>query len=116
MALNSDKDLKMFYSIKEVADKIGVNESTLRYWENEFPQLSPKKSSNGVRKYTKDDIKTAHMIYHLVKERKLTIAGARQYLKGVGKREVAETNSQVVERLKAIREELLGIKAALDFL
>ncbi len=116
MALNSNKELKMFYSIKEVADEIGVNESALRYWESEFSQLSPRKSANGVRKYTKDDIKTARMIYHLVKERKLTIAGARQYLKGNGKHEVAETNSNVVERLKVIREELLGIKAALDFL
>lgn len=116
MALNTNKELKVFYSIKEVADEIGVNESTLRYWESEFSQLAPKKSANGVRKYTRDDIKTVRMIFHLVKERRLTIAGARQYLKGAGKREVAETNSHVVERLKAIREELLGIRAALDFL
>ena len=116
MSLNKDKELKMYYSIKEVANEIGVNESTLRYWESEFTQLSPKKSSNGVRKYTKDDIRTVRMIYHLVKERRLTIAGARQYLKGAGKREEAEANSAIVERLKTVREELLGLRAALDLL
>lgn len=116
MALNKEKDLKMYYSIKEVAAEIGVSEPTLRYWESVFPQVSPKKGGNGVRHYTKDDIKTVRMVYHLVKERGMTLAGAKRYLRGNGNREVAEINSEVIERLKAIREELLGIKSALDFL
>ena len=58
MALNRNKDLKMYYSIKEVADELAVTETTLRYWETVFPQVAPYKGANGVRRYTKDDIKT----------------------------------------------------------
>lgn len=116
MALNKNKELKLFYSIKEVADELGVSESTLRYWESEFPQIAPKKGANNVRRYTKEDIRNVRLIYHLVKERGLTLAGARQFLKRNGNREQAETNSDVIERLQAVREEILGIREALDFL
>ncbi len=114
MALNTNKDLKLYYSIKEVAKELSVTETTLRYWESVFPQVSPYKGANGVRRYTKDDIKTLRTIYHLVKERKLTLAGARKQLKAGGPKESAETNSEVIDRLKAVREELLGIRAQLD--
>ena len=116
MALNKDKDLKMYYSIKEVAQELGVTETTLRYWETMFPKLSPYKGANGVRRYTKDDVKTARLIYHLVKERGLTLAGAKQHLKGVGNEENSDRSAEVIDRLKAVKEELLGIKAQLDFL
>ncbi len=116
MALSKDKDLKLYYSIKEVAEEIGVTETTLRYWESVFRQLAPYKGANGVRRYTKEDIKTVRLIHHLVKERGLTLAGAKQHLKGAGNKENADTSAEVIDRLKAIREELLGIKAQLDFL
>lgn len=116
MALSKDKDLKMYYSIKEVARDLGVSETTLRYWETMFPQLSPHKGSNGVRRYNKEDLKIARTIYHLVKERGLTLAGAKQHLKGAGNKENADRSAEVIDRLKAVREELLGIKAQLDFL
>ena len=116
MALSKDKDLKMYYSIKEVAQELGVTEPTLRYWETMFPQLSPYKGANGVRRYTKEDLKVARLIYHLVKERGLTLAGAKQHLKGSGNKENADRSAEVIDRLKAVREELLGIKAQLDFL
>ena len=58
MALNTNKDLKMYYSIKEVAQELSVTETTLRYWESVFPQVAPYKGANGVRRYTKEDIKT----------------------------------------------------------
>ena len=64
-----DKDLKLYYSISEVAQMFDVNESLLRFWEKEFPQLSPKKGSRGVRQYRKEDIETVKLIYHLVKEK-----------------------------------------------
>lgn len=116
MALTKDKDLKMYYSIKEVAADLQVSETTLRYWETVFHQLSPYKGANGVRRYTKEDLKTARLIYHLVKERGLTLAGAKQYLKGGGNKEQADVSVGVIDRLKAVREELLAIKAQLDFL
>lgn len=116
MALNTNKDLKMYYSIKEVAQELSVTETTLRYWESVFPQVAPYKGANGVRRYTKEDIKTLRTIYHLVKERKLTLAGAKKQLKSGGPKETAETNSDVIDRLKAIKEELLGIKQELELL
>lgn len=116
MALNLNKDLKMYYSIKEVAKEIGVTETTLRYWETVFPQVSPYKGANGVRRYTKDDIKTLRTVYHLVKERRLTLSGAKKQFKAGGPKESAETNSEVIDRLKAVKEELLALKEQLDII
>lgn len=116
MALNLNKDLKMYYSIKEVAKEIGVTETTLRYWETVFPQVSPYKGANGVRRYTKDDIKTLRTVYHLVKERGLTLSGAKKQFKAGGPKESAETNSEVIDRLKAVKEELLALKEQLDII
>lgn len=117
MALKKDKELKLYYSIKEVATEIGVSESTLRYWESEFRQIAPKKGANNVRQYTKEDIRMVRMVYHLVKERGLTLAGAKQYLKSDAKsQQKAENSSEIVEKLKSIRQELLDIKEALSLL
>ena len=116
MALNTNKDLKMYYSIKEVAKELSVTETTLRYWESVFPQVSPYKGANGVRRYTKEDIKTLRTIVHLVKDCRLTLAGAKKQLKNGGAKETAETNSDVIDRLQAIKEELLGIKMELEAL
>jgi len=110
--LKKDKDLKLYYSISEVAQMFDVNESLLRFWEKEFPQLSPKKGGRGIRRYQKEDIETVKLIYHLVKELGLTLPGARQRMK-VNK-DTTLKNFEIVERLKGIREELLGMKRELD--
>ena len=107
-----NKDLKLYYSISEVAQMFDVNESLLRFWEKEFPQLSPKKGSRGVRQYRKEDIETVKLIYHLVKERVMTLPGARKRIKD--NKENTLRNFEIVDRLKAIREELLSMKKALD--
>lgn len=104
MALNLNKDLKMYYSIKEVSDMVGVPDSTLRYWEKQFKELNPKKSSSGVRQYTKDDIETIKLIHHLLKEKGLNIAAAKDRLKNT-KSKVVES-SEIVDRMKAVRDEL----------
>lgn len=110
--LNTDKNLKLYYSIREVAAMFDVNESLLRFWEKEFPQLNPKKAGRGVRQYRKEDIETLKLIYHLVKERGMTLPGARQRMKD--NRDTTLRNFEIVDRLKAIREELVGMKLALD--
>lgn len=111
--LNKNKKLKLYYSISEVAQLLGVNESLLRYWEDEFPQqLKPKRAGRGVRQYNADDINTLKLIYHLVKERGMTLQGARQRLKD--NREATLRNFEAVERLKAIREELVDMRNALS--
>ena len=60
--LNTDKDLKLYYSIAEVAQMFGVNQSLLRFWEKEFPQISPKTAGRGVRQYRKEDVETIGLI------------------------------------------------------
>ena len=102
--MNTDKNLKLYYSISEVAEMVGVNESLLRYWEKEFPQLCPKKAGRGVRQYRKEDVETVKLIYHLVKERGMTLPGARQRLKD--NKEATLRNYEIVDRLKSIRKEL----------
>ena len=59
---NTERDLKLYYSISEVAQMFDVNESLLRFWEKEFPQISPKKGSRGVRQYRKEDVETIRLI------------------------------------------------------
>lgn len=111
--LNKDKKLKLYYSISEVAQMLGVNESLLRYWEDEFPQqLKPKRAGRGIRQYNAEDIEALKLIYHLVKERGMTLQGARQRLKD--NRKGTLRNFELVERLKAIREELVNMRDALN--
>lgn len=111
--LNKDKNLKLYYSISEVAQMLGVNESLLRFWEDEFPQqLKPKRAGRGVRQYNAEDIEALKLIYHLVKERGMTLQGTRQRLKN--NREGTLRNFEVVERLKNIREELVSMRDALN--
>lgn len=110
--LHTDKELKLYYSIAEVAEMFDVNPSLLRFWEKEFPQISPKTAGRGVRQYRKEDVETIGLIYHLVKEKGMTLPGARQRLKD--NKENTIRNYEIVNRLKAVKEELLSIKKELD--
>ena len=112
MALNRNKNLKTYYSIKEVSDMLGIPESTLRYWEKEFKQISPKKNAKGIRHYTSADIEQIRLVNHLVKEKSLTIKGAKTRMKD--NPQTTTDTHDVVERLKAIREELVAILNELD--
>lgn len=114
MVYNPNKELKMYYSIGEVAKMFGVNESLLRYWEKEFPIIAPRKAGGNVRQYRKEDIENIRLVYHLVKEKGMTLQGAKQRLK-VNK-ESTEQTAEVVERLKSIREELVKLRKSLDYL
>lgn len=112
MAYNPNKNLKLYYSISEVAQMLDVNESLLRFWEKEFPQIAPKKAGRGIRQYRKEDVETIKLIYHLVKEKGMTLSGARQRL--IDNKEGTTRNFEVVSRLKEIKEELLAIRKELD--
>lgn len=103
---------KLFYSISEVADMFQITQSNLRFWEKEFKQLSPKRNDKGTRFYSNDDIQLIKQIIYLVNEQKLTLDGARRKL-GQRKDHVAK-QQEVVERLKAVKEQLLGIAKALS--
>lgn len=108
MALNKNKDLKMFYGISEVAQMFNVTETLLRFWEKEFPNIKPQKASRGIRQYTKADIEQVRLVHHLVKERGMTLQGARDMIKR-NKGGGINRNVEVINRLKAIRSELQAI-------
>lgn len=112
MSLKKNKDLKLYFSISEVAQMFDVNESTLRFWEKEFDIINPRKTSKGTRFYKQEDIDAVRLIYHLVKERGMTLAGARQKLKD--NKETTIRQEEIVNRLKQIKEELLAMKDAFD--
>lgn len=112
MALNTDKNLKLFYSIGEVARMFNVNESLLRFWEKEFPQIAPRKTAGGTRQYRKEDIEAIKLVHHLVKEKGMTLPGARQQL--TKNKDNTVKNYEVLERLKNVKAELLAIKRELD--
>ena len=112
MPIHTEKNYKLYYSIAEVAEMFDVNQSLLRFWEKEVPQNAPKTNGRGVRQYRKEDVDTIALIYHLVKEKGMTLPGARQKLKD--NKEATIRNFEIINRLKEIREELLSIKKELD--
>ena len=88
-----------------------MTETLLRFWEKEFPQISPKKTGRNVRQYTKEDIEQIRLVYNLVKVRGLKIAAARDVLKK-NKEGMVQT-VEVVERLRALKAELQSIRREL---
>lgn len=99
---------KLYYSIGEVAKMFNVNTSLIRYWEKEFDIIKPHKNKKGNRLFTPEDINNFHIIYHLVKERGMTLAGAKKKLKE--NKEDTEHNFEVIKKLKDIRHLLEGLK------
>ena len=104
--------LKVYYSIGEVADMFGVNTSLIRFLEKEFEVIKTHKNKKANSQFTKADIDNFHLIYHLVKEKGMTLKGAQMKLRE--NKAETETNFEVVKRLKAIKEELLQIKDQLQ--
>ena len=113
MALNKNKDLKLYYSIGEVAQMFNVTETLLRFWEKEFPTISPQKAGRGIRQYTKADIEQVKLVHHLVKERGMTLQGARDTIRR-DKSKTVNRNSEVIEKLKDIRSQLQTIGKELN--
>ena len=113
MALNLNKNLKLYYSIKEVAEMFDLNESTLRFWETEFPYLKPKTSGpNTVRQYAEKDIEQIKLIHNLVKVRGFKLAAAKKII--TANRNGADKKADVLTRLMAVRDDLQALKKQLD--
>ena len=110
--MKSFKQEKILYSIQEAAKMFDVNASLLRYWEKEFDSIRPYKSEKGTRQYREEDIEAIRLVYHLVKEKGLTLAGAKQKLKD-NKESVVHTE-EIVHRLKSIRSELSALKEEIE--
>ena len=112
MALNTNKNVKLYYSIKEVAQMFDVRESTLRYWETEFPHLKPKTVGQNVRQYTEKDIEQIRVIHSLVKVRGFKLAAARKMLNK--NRAGVDENADILATLINVRNELKELKKHID--
>ncbi len=104
---------KLYYSIKEVSQMVGVEEYVLRYWEKEFPQLKVRRY-NGRRRYTKKDIERILLIKRLLYEEGFTIKGAKQKLNDIIKSSDPETVEDYRELLREIKEEIEELKRRLN--
>src|SRR5688572_28040860 len=101
---------KQYYAIGDVAQMFGVNTSLIRYWENEFDILEPRKNRKGDRFFKPSDIKNLQLIYDLLRRRKFTIEGAKDYLK---RNKQAEERYQMIDSLQKLKSFLFEIKAHL---
>lgn len=111
MPYKEKKVEKLYYSIGEVASMFNVNASLIRYWEKEFDVLQPKKNKKGNRFFTSKDIDNIYIIYHLVKERGMTLKGVKKKLKE--NREDTINNVEVVKSLQNIKNLLIEIREGL---
>jgi DNA-binding transcriptional MerR regulator len=102
---------KLYYTIGEVSDMLGLNASQIRYWESEFDKLKPRKDRGGNRIYTKEDIEVIKLIHHLVKEKGFTIEGARTKLKNGSDETIKKM--KVHDSLKRLRDFLEELKESL---
>ena len=103
---------KMFYSMGEVAEMFDVKPSLLRHWEAKFDILRPHKNKKGNRMFTPEDVENLKLIYHLVKARGMTLAGAAQYLKN-GITDTMRRDMELLDRLQKIRAELVEVREQL---
>ncbi|MBL6643601.1 MAG: MerR family transcriptional regulator [Flavobacteriaceae bacterium] len=106
--MHVDLPEKRYYSIGEIAKAFDVNPSLLRFWEKEFKEINPKKKKGGSRKYTPEDVVTIQKIHHLLKEKGLTIEGAKKQLK---LKDLAEDkNLVVIQKLEQLKSQLHQLK------
>lgn len=103
---------KIYYSMGEVAEMFDVNQSLIRHWESKFDCLRPHKNKRGNRMFSAEDVEKLKQIYHLVKERGMTLEGARKVMRGASGKELAR-ETELLERLQRIRSALVEVREEL---
>lgn len=111
MGFKAPKSEKLYFSISEVAGKFNLAPSALRFWEKEFDTIKPFKNKKGNRFYTQEDIDHLAIINHLVKERGLTLKGAKAKIKE--NKDEVDHNYEIVQKLQEIKKYLIEIKETL---
>lgn len=108
MPYKETEDLKLYFSIGEVAKLFNVNESLIRFWEKEFDILKPARNKKGNRLFTKEDVENLKKIFYLVKERGYTLEGAKNKLKG--DKQTLDKDVELHESLMRVRTFLVELK------
>lgn len=101
---------KLYYSIGDVSKMFNENASLIRYWENEFDILKPKKNAKGDRFFRPEDVKNLKLIHHLLRQRKYTIEGAKEFLKS---NKTAAEKFEMIRSLQKLKSFLNELKASL---
>lgn len=102
---------KLLYSMGEVTEMFDVNASLIRYWESKFDCIKPHKNKKGNRMFTPSDVENFKLIYHLVKEKGMTLEGANMAMRKRGNKVRSEIS--ILERLQSIRAMLVEIRESL---
>ena len=102
---------KLFYSMGEVSEMFDVNASLIRHWESKFDVLRPRKNKKGNRMFSPGDVENLKLIYHLVKERGMTLEGANRCLKR--NRGALTRDAELLERLQRVRAMLVEVREEL---
>jgi DNA-binding transcriptional MerR regulator len=110
---------KVYYSIGEIARHFGVSTSLIRYWEDEFPHITPRKNGKGDRRYNKSDIEKVARIYELIKEKGFTIRGAQAFLSEKPEKQpdaplASSDSANIKKSLLTIRSYLIDLKDQLE--
>lgn len=108
----SEEDIRLYYTIGEVADKFGVNASLIRFWEREFDILKPKKNENGKRLFTKQDLENLQLVYNLVKIEGYTLEGAKKIIGG--RLYENRKNKKLQQTLTELRRQLVSLRKAIE--
>lgn len=103
---------KKYYKIKDVAEILNVSEPTLRYWEREFPEVSPMRSTSNQRYYTPEDIEILRIIYYLVKVRGLKIESAKEQMR-LNKTNITK-RMDIINKLLDVKDELQMMLGGLE--
>lgn len=105
---------KLYYSMGEVTEMFDVEPSLIRYWCSQFSCLRPKRNSKGNRMFTPQDIEALKRIHHLLKERRMTIEGAK---KAMRKRAIAaeenDSDMALLEQLQSLRAMLVDMRESI---
>lgn len=115
MTTFADMKDKLFYTISEVSEELKVSQPTLRFWEREFKQIKPHRTSNGQRRYTKEDVEVLRQIKALTHERGLTLSGAKKILRHRND-DLQTQNSIAIDALQELKTFLSDLKSQMDFL
>lgn len=103
---------RIYYTMGQVSEMFDLPASTLRFWEQRFKALSPRKNAKGNRLFTPSDIETIKLIYHLTKEKRMTLDGAEAYM--THKKTAAKSELSLVEILQRIRATLVEVRQELE--
>ncbi|MBO5465041.1 MAG: MerR family transcriptional regulator [Alistipes sp.] len=104
---------KLYYTMGEVAEMFDVNASLIRHWESKFSCLRPHKNKKGNRLFSPEDIERLKQIYHLVKERGMTLEGANKVMRASAKTADLSRDTEMLERLQRIRAALVEVREEL---